>query len=557
MVTLRDFENPIQRKDGSIIWVSTNGIPVTNHLNEFVGYRGADINITERKLAEEELRKFRTISDQANYGTAIANLDGTLAYVNEAFAAMHGWEISELIGKSLAVLHTPEQMESVAPLLGLIQTQGGFSAEEVWRVKKDGTVFPSLMNTKLILDQNNQPQFMATSATDITELVKTNQELLIAKDKAEASDRLKTAFMQNISHEVRTPLNGILGFGAMLADPYLDAEEKQEFLPMFEFSSNRLIKTITDYMDISLIASGSMEMNKKEVKLNSELFELRSKYEALCLSKSIDLYFKIDETQNDFTLHIDPEFLKKILSHLLDNAVTFTKEGSIVVSHAINADSIVFFVRDTGVGIAQDALERVFESFMQEDISTTRGHEGSGLGLFIVKGLLNQLGGNIELESTKGEGTTVSITIPVEKKKPQPVIQEKVKPVDKFTSNKAILVAEDDHSNQFFIRVILKKQGFKVYTAFDGKEALDICRTNPEISLVLMDLKMPVMNGYEATPKIKALRKDINIIAVTSHAMSGDERLALKAGCDDYLSKPVKVDALMNKLKKFGFVSEK
>ncbi len=177
MVTLRDFENPIQRKDGSIIWVSTNGIPVTNLLNEFVGYRGADINITERKLAEEELRKFRTISDQANYGTAIANLDGTLAYVNEAFAAMHGWEISELIGKSLAVLHTPEQMESVAPLLGLIQTQVGFSAEEVWRVKKDGTVFPSLMNTKLIFGQNNQPQFMAASATDITELKRTEESL--------------------------------------------------------------------------------------------------------------------------------------------------------------------------------------------------------------------------------------------------------------------------------------------------------------------------------------------------------------------------------------------
>jgi PAS domain S-box-containing protein len=170
LTTLRDFENPIQRKDGTVIWVSTNGIPVTNHQNEFTGYRGADIDITNRKAAEEELRKFRTISDQANYGTAIANLDGTLAYANEAFAAMHGWEVKDLIGKSLTILHKPEQLEKVYSLLEVIKTQGGFSAEEVWRERIDGSVFPSLMNTKLIFDQNNQPQFMAASAIDITEL---------------------------------------------------------------------------------------------------------------------------------------------------------------------------------------------------------------------------------------------------------------------------------------------------------------------------------------------------------------------------------------------------
>ncbi len=422
-----------------------------------------------------------------------------------------------------------------------------------------GLRIKNLLYTRYLIDQlNNQNQILDLKVKERTaELVKTNQELLIAKDKAEASDRLKTAFMQNISHEVRTPLNGILGFGALLADPNLDEEDKKSFIPMLEYSSNRLIKTITDYMDISLIVSGNMEMNKKMFNLNTELQAIKSNYQSRCDSKSIDFYFKIDETEKDFELNSDPEFIRKILSHLLDNAVTFTKEGSIAVSHEINDDSIAFFIRDTGAGIAQDAVERVFESFMQEDISTTRGHEGSGLGLSIVKGLLDLLDGKIKLESVKGEGTTVSIYLPVEKKKPQPLFHEKIKSEDKITNNKAILIAEDDDSNRFFIQVILKKQGFKVFTAFNGREAVEKCRKHPEISLVLMDLKMPVMNGYEATREINALQKDINIIAVTSHAMSGDERLALKAGCDDYLSKPVKVDALMDKLKKFGFASEK
>jgi two-component system, sensor histidine kinase and response regulator len=420
-----------------------------------------------------------------------------------------------------------------------------------------GLRIKNLLYTRYLIDQlNNQNQILDLKVKErTTELEKMNKELLIAKDKAEASDRLKTAFMQNISHEVRTPLNGILGFGALLADPFLDAEDKQAFIPMLEFSSNRLIKTITDYMDISLIVSENMEVNRRKVKLNSELKALKTLYQPMCSSKSVDFYFKIDEAQNDFDIETDPEFLRKMLSHLLDNAVTFTNQGSIAVSHTIKSDEIEFIVRDTGTGIAADALERVFESFMQEDVSTTRGHEGSGLGLSIVKGLLQLLGGKIKLESTKGEGTTVSFSIPTGQKKNEVIVSEEKSKVVAIKESPVILVVEDEQSNRFFIQVILKKHGFKVLVAENGKEAVDMCHKHPEISLVLMDLKMPVMSGYEATPEIKSFRKDIVIIAITAYAMSGDERKAFQSGCDDFIPKPVNVQSLMDKLEKFGYVT--
>jgi two-component system, sensor histidine kinase and response regulator len=421
-----------------------------------------------------------------------------------------------------------------------------------------GLRIKNLLYTRYLIDQlGHQNQILDHKVKERTkELEKTNQELFVAMEKAEASNRLKTAFMQNISHEVRTPLNGILGFGALLADPYLDAEEKQSFIPMLEFSSNRLIKTITDYMDISLIVSDNMEVNRRNVKLNDELKTLKTHYQTMSASKSIDLFFKIDEAEKDFVFETDPEFLRKILSHLLDNACTFTKEGSIAVSHSIKPGLIEFSVRDTGAGISEDALERVFESFMQEDVSTTRGHEGSGLGLTIVKGLLQLLGGDIKLASAKGEGTTVTFTLPIRQNIKETIASEAKTQNVQIKESPVILVVEDEQSNRFFIQVILKKQGYKVLVAENGREAVDICRKHPEISLVLMDLKMPVMSGYEATREIKSFRKDLLIIAITAYAMSGDERKAFESGCDDFIPKPVNVDGLMRKMEKFGFVPE-
>ncbi len=246
------------------------------------------------------------------------------------------------------------------------------------------------------------------------ELQQSNNELIIARDKALASDRLKTAFMQNISHEVRTPLNGILGFSSLISDPAFDRKDKQKFLQLLKNSSERLVNTITEYMDISLIVSGNVEVSQMSMLLNEELSNLVNKYHELCLQKSITFNCDIKKDFDGFSFQTDPELFRKIMTHLLDNALKFTPAGSVTLSYFITDGNLAINVRDTGVGISEEAQKRIFESFMQENVADTRGHEGSGLGLSVVNGLLKLIGGDIRLESVKGEGSSFTVTIPLE-----------------------------------------------------------------------------------------------------------------------------------------------
>jgi len=247
------------------------------------------------------------------------------------------------------------------------------------------------------------------------ELQQSNNELIIARDKALASDRLKTAFMQNISHEVRTPLNGILGFSSLISDPAIDRKDKQKFLQLLKNSSDRLVNTITDYMDISLIVSGNMEVSPMSMLVNEELSNIVSEYQKLCLQKALTFNCTINKDYEGFSFQTDPELFRKIITHLLDNALKFTTAGSVTLSYMITDRDLEVNVRDTGVGISEEAQKRIFESFMQENVADTRGHEGSGLGLSVVNGLLKLIGGDIRLESVKGEGSSFTVTIPLER----------------------------------------------------------------------------------------------------------------------------------------------
>jgi len=384
------------------------------------------------------------------------------------------------------------------------------------------------------------------------ELQRSNDELIIARDKAQASDRLKTAFMQNISHEVRTPLNGILGFSSIMADPEFDGKDKTAFLAMLKNSSDRLVTTITDYMDISLIVSGNMEVRKKCVPVNEQLSSLVGKYDEVCAQKGIAFNFVMNQDCDGLSVQTDPELFRKIIDHLLDNAVKFTSVGSVTLSCSLNENNLEFHVCDTGVGISKESHERIFESFIQEEVAVTRVHEGSGLGLSVVKGLLKLLGGSIRLESVKGEGSSFFVAIPCEM--PVQTIQadEVEKTVTHRQESPVILIVEDDDMNRRLLEIILARHVKRLLLAINGKEAVEICRVHPEVSLVLMDLKMPVMNGYEATRAIKSFRRSLPVIAITAFAMNSDEQLARDAGCDDYLTKPVSMSSLKKIFNKFG-----
>lgn len=244
------------------------------------------------------------------------------------------------------------------------------------------------------------------------ELETRNIELSLAKEKAEASDRLKSSFINNISHEIRTPLNGILGFGQILTDGNLSEEEKDTYLQMLNESSARLINTVTNFMDISLLTSGNQKIYKKKTTINTLVLDVINKFNDQCKNKNINLTLQTPATEEEINIITDGDLLSKILYQLIDNAVKFTLEGTITVGYATTNNSLKFFVKDTGIGISDEKKDQIFETFIQEDIATTRKYEGSGLGLSIVKGFLALLEGKIWLESEKGKGSVFSFSIP-------------------------------------------------------------------------------------------------------------------------------------------------
>jgi CheY-like chemotaxis protein len=362
------------------------------------------------------------------------------------------------------------------------------------------------------------------------------QEALI---KAEAGDRLKTAFINNISHEIRTPLNGILGFSEMTLSPDSSPEDNELFFTIIKKSSKRLLNTITSYMDIAMIVSGTMETSSRPAQLSKICEDIRNDFIDICALKGIELQLFTPKTSEPLQMNTDQEKVRKIITHLLDNASKFTQKGYIHFGFQINEQDVEFYVKDTGTGIKAEAFNTIFEAFMQGDVSSTRGYEGSGLGLTIANGMVKLLGGKLWVESERGKGSTFYFTLPFAQ---NPVVLQRKPvetPVDQKIKKPVVLIAEDDDSNYKYIEIVLLYAEYEVLRAENGIDAVDLCRTNNDIRLVLMDIKMPLMDGFEATRQIRAFKPQLPVVALTAHVTTEDENAAIAAGCTEYVTKPV------------------
>ncbi len=548
---IKDLENWNMHKDGHRVCLLTSGFPIFDESDNLTGYRGVDKDITTRKLAEEEIRKLSRAIEQSPVSVIITDLQGNITYANEAVNKYTGYSEKELIGENPGIFGSGETPGETYKILWETILSGKEWRGELLNRKKSGELYwESAAISPIVNEKGEMTHFLAIKE-DITERKKLNSDLLEAKLKAESSDRLKTAFLNNISHEVRTPLNGILGFSEIIAQPDLPQEEKAAYLEILNESSERLLDTITNYMDISLIVSGNLSVRSRPFDLSPLLDRVYMKILHRGKGKNLE-FIKQFSPDNEARLSTDEELLEKILIHLLDNSLKFTSSGSITLGWYYPDESEVeLFVKDTGSGIDPKAQNSVFQIFMQEDLASTRGYEGSGLGLSIAKGLVDLMGGRIRMESRKGSGSSFFITFPLKehtgsgKKSPG-----KTEAKSKITEAPVILIVEDDEANSCYLRTLLKKASLSNLLAFNGREAIEYCESHPEISLVLMDIKMPVMDGFEATRRIKEFRKNLPVIGLTAYALTGDREKALEAGCDDYLSKPVKSDLLLSAIHK-------
>jgi CheY-like chemotaxis protein len=373
-------------------------------------------------------------------------------------------------------------------------------------------------------------------------------ELLKAKEKAEESDRLKTAFLQNMSHEIRTPMNAIMGFADLIKD---SLDDKSKLIKYSEIISTRcydLLDIINDILDIAKIESGLLSINYEECILNDLFTEISSffrEYQKRLAKENIK--FILVPLNEKIIIKTDKVKLKQIFINLITNALKFTEEGTIHVGYeTIDEKYLQFFVRDTGRGIPADKQKLIFERFIQLDEFSNSNISGTGLGLPIVKGLINLLGGEIGLESELNKGSTFSFTIPYILTNLSKKVKVETNVISKF-NGKTVLIVEDDRFNVEYINEILSSTGLKILTARTGKQAIDMVQSQA-IDLILMDIRLPDINGYEITKYILAKYPSVKIIAQTAYASSEEKNKAFLAGCLDYISKPIKSNLLLSKM---------
>jgi len=540
--------------------------------------------IEEHKKTSQSLKiskeRFDLAMKGSNDGLWDRDLINNTVYYSERWKSMLGFSDIEFPNdiKSFEERIHPDDIEKVnSVFLNHLNKKTDFY-ENKFRIRhKDGRYIWIHDRGKAIFNKEGIPIRIVGTHTDITEKQKIEDELhqyqahleekveertkkyFKAKEKAEESDRLKSAFLANMSHEIRTPMNAIVGFTDLLTDPDLTPLQKDELILHINKNSNTLVYLIDDIIDIAKIEAEQLKINKTECNINqiySEVYNSFLETNEIKENSSTKLILKKGILSDNFTINTDPVRFQQILINLIGNALKYTEKGHVECGYEVKTDKhnsyLEFYIKDTGIGIPEEKHKFIFERFSKLEDSKTKLYRGTGLGLTITKSLVQLLGGKIWLESKENKGSTFFFTIPVEEFKGQ--TKKEKKDVDeciKDWKDNTILIAEDEDSNYRVLQMALRRTNINILRAENGQQAVDICKANKKINLVLMDLKMPDINGIEATIEIKKVRPDLPIIAQTAYAMTEDKKTSIAAGCNDYLAKPIKSKVLISTLNKY------
>jgi len=554
---LKDFDVPLKDKDDRLIYCSVNIKIETSSDGAPIKAIGSLRDITERKLAREHISKLERAVEQSPSSVVITDLDGNIEYVNPKFTEITGYTREEVLGQNPRIMKSgAHDKELYKNLWDAIRTGNEWRGEFLNR-RKDGTTFWEMASISPVRNDLGQTTHYIAIKEDITERKNIEQQLLEAKERAEESDRLKSAFLANMSHEIRTPMNAILGFSEILQHEGIQPEDRQEYIKLINDKGNDLMNIISDLIDISRIEAGDMKLVKTHIKIKDmilELFDQVNKEKALKGKDEVQVRYRIQDDA-EYSILSDKNRLRQVFNNLLGNALKFTDEGYIEVGFEILDEHVRFYVKDSGIGITTENQKVIFERFRQEDNSYTRQHGGTGLGLAISKQIVELLGGEIDVESKPDHGANFYFTLPLERRE-EPLPSGVKVDHPRYQNNlklaeKKILIAEDDSSNYMFLESLLRSTEAALIWARNGQQAVDIHAERNDIDLILMDIRLPEMNGLLATKKIRSTNQDIPIIALTAFAFADDREKSMEAGCTEHLSKPVKIEELKRVLQKY------
>lgn len=511
---------------------------------------GKTVANTEKSFIElkhhEEL--LQAVYDNASVGMAILDMNGNFFQVNRALCEMLHYTEEELLSRRYSVTHPEDLERSEFVLAQLKEGKIQKNIMEKRYVRKDGLVIYVLHNVSLIRDKNGDPYLYIIQAQDITHLKNTLK-------RAVEADNLKTTFLQNLSHEVRTPANAIFGFYELLKDPDCSYEEKLAYINMIQNGVEQFIFILNNIIDISKVETHQLALKKTSVNIREllqDVFKTWSEKFNPENNPGIEFTFFMIESALPVHVECDHMRLKQAIGFLLDNAFKFTKFGRITLGcHVLPEKEVILFVKDTGIGIPKDKQEYIFHKFRQGDESATRQYGGLGLGLTLAREFMTLQGGKLWLQSAVDQGTSVYCSLPYKGKnmvtEQSRIVTPPITVID--LSGKTILIAEDTDNNFTVLDIWLKKTGATVIRAHNGLEAIEVCHHNKNIDLILMDLQMPIVNGYSATREILAFRPGLPVIAQTAYSMDFDERIAFDAGCVAYLIKPLDISILFETIK--------
>ena len=555
------FTEELQRADGTRIWIDTSKVPLTDAQGRVYGVLGMHEDITQRKLRQDELLRLRTAVEQSANIIVITNTQGIIEYVNPAFEKVTGYTAAEAVGQNPRLISSGEQSaEFYKDLWNTINAGRSWSGQFHNR-RRDGSLFWEAATISPVLDSDGRIRSFIAVKQDITQRKVLEQDLLEAKERAEAASRAKSEFLAVMSHELRTPLNGVLGFAELLADSPLD-KEQLEFVRTIRSSGSHLLHVVNDILDFSSIEQRGVKLSVNPLVI-SDLLE----------SAAIVIKNAAEDKGLEFRTEIAPGTpglikgdalrIRQILINLLGNAVKFTSQGSVTLRISLGGEGgrrfVDFAVKDTGTGIPADALGLLFEPFTQADSTHSRRFKGTGLGLAISQRLAQAMEGEITVDSAEGEGSTFTFRLPYVPTD-SPVFDEDESedllspphPGAEFFPGLPVLIVEDDRVSSVLAVKVVSLLGYDVELASNGREAVESFAPG-KYTAILMDMQMPKVNGIEATIQIRAMEKEagaerVPIIALTANVMPGDRERCIEAGMDDFLTKPLNRDELARKL---------